>query len=88
MRKIPLIFSGIVAVIVLLVACSKADTPATGGNVFTAVAAAFGTQIDLNNLANYAAQPKPAYIVKDNTGNNPITMPKQHLGGFYFTIKN
>jgi cytochrome c peroxidase len=79
MRKIPLIFSGIVGVIVLLVACSKADTPATGGNVFTAVAAAFGAQIDLNNLANYAAQPKPAYIVKDNTGNNPITNAKATL---------
>jgi cytochrome c peroxidase len=87
MRKIPLIFSGIVAVIVLLVACSKADTPATGGNVFTAVAAAFGTQIDLNNLANYAAQTKPAYIVKDNTGNNPITNAKATLGRVLFYDK-
>ena len=87
MRKIPLIFSGIVAVIILLVACSKADTPATGGNFFTAVAAAFGTQIDLNNLANYAAQTKPAYIVKDNTGNNPITNAKATLGRVLFYDK-
>jgi cytochrome c peroxidase len=87
MRKIPLIFSGIVAVIVLLVACSKADTTATGQTVYTAVAAAFGTQIDLNNLANYAAQPKPAYIVKDNTGNNPITNAKATLGRVLFYDK-
>ena len=87
MRKIPLIFSGIVAVIVLLVACSKADTPATGQTVYTAVAAAFGTQIDLNNLANYAAQTKPAYIVKDNTGNNPITNAKATLGRVLFYDK-
>ena len=87
MRKIPLIFSGIVAVIVLLVACSKADTPATGQTVYTSVAAAFGTQIDLNNLANYAAQTKPAYIVKDNTGNNPITNAKATLGRVLFYDK-
>ena len=87
MRKIPLIFSGIVAVIVLLVACSKADTTATGQTVYTAVAAAFGAQIDLNNLANYAAQTKPAYIVKDNTGNNPITNAKATLGRVLFYDK-
>ena len=87
MRKIPLIFSGIVSLVILLVACSKADTPATGGNVFTAVAAAFGAQIDLNNLANYAAQTKPAYIVKDNTGNNPITNAKATLGRVLFYDK-
>ena len=87
MRKIPLIFSGIVSLVILLVACSKADTPATGGNVFTAVATAFGAQIDLNNLANYAAQTKPAYIVKDNTGNNPITNAKATLGRVLFYDK-
>ena len=87
MRKIPLIFSGIVAIIVLLVACSKADTTATGQTVYTAVAAAFGAQIDLNNLANYAAQTKPAYIVKDNTGNNPITNAKATLGRVLFYDK-
>lgn len=87
MRKIPLIFSGIVAVIVLLVACSKADTTATGQTVYTSVAAAFGAQIDLNNLANYAAQTEPAYIVKDNTGNNPITNAKATLGRVLFYDK-
>ena len=87
MRKIPLIFSGIVSLVILLVACSKADTAATGQTVYTAVATAFGAQIDLNNLANYAAQTKPAYIVKDNTGNNPITNAKATLGRVLFYDK-
>jgi cytochrome c peroxidase len=87
MRKIPLIFSGIVSLVILLVACSKADTAATGQTVYTAVATAFGAQIDLNNLANYAAQSKPAYITKDNTGNNPITNAKATLGRVLFYDK-
>ena len=87
MRKIPLIFSGIVSLVFLLVACSKVDTTATGQTVYTAVATAFGAQIDLNNLANYAAQSKPAYITKDNTGNNPITNAKATLGRVLFYDK-
>jgi cytochrome c peroxidase len=87
MRKIPLIFSGIVTVIILLVACSKADNTQTTQTVYAAIATAFGAQIDLNNLANYAAQPKPAYITKDNTGNNPITNAKATLGRVLFYDK-
>ena len=87
MRKIPLIFSGIVTVVVLLVACSKADNTQTTQTVYAAIATAFGAQIDLNNLANYAAQPKPAYITKDNTGNNPITNAKATLGRVLFYDK-
>ena len=87
MRKIPLIFSGIVSLVIVLVACSKADTAATGQTVYTAVATAFGAQIDLNNLANYAAQSKPAYITKDNTGNNPIINAKATLGRVLFYDK-
>jgi cytochrome c peroxidase len=87
MRKIPLIFSGIIGVVVLLVACSKADNAPATQTVYAAVATAFGAQIDLNNLANYAAQPKPAYITKDNTGNNPITNAKATLGRVLFYDK-
>ena len=87
MRKIPLIFLGIVTVVVLLVACSKADNTQTTQTVYAAIATAFGAQIDLNNLANYAAQPKPAYITKDNTGNNPITNAKATLGRVLFYDK-
>lgn len=87
MRKIPLIFSGIVTVVVFLVACSKADNAPATQTVYAAIATAFGTQIDPNNLANYAAQVKPAYIVKDNTGNNPITNAKATLGRVLFYDK-
>lgn len=87
MRKIPLIFSGIIGVVVLLVACSKADNAPATQTVYAAVATAFGAQIDLNNLANYAAQTKPAYITKDNTGNNPITNAKSTLGRVLFYDK-
>jgi cytochrome c peroxidase len=88
MRKIPLFIASIVSVVVFLVACSKADTSATGTTIYTAITAAFGSEIDPNNLANYAAQAKPAYIVKDNTGNNPITNAKATLGRVLFYDKN
>ena len=87
MRKIPLIFSGIVTVVVFLVACSKADNAPATQTVYAAIATAFGTQIDPNNLANYAAQARPGYIVKDNTGNNPITNAKATLGRVLFYDK-
>jgi len=87
MRKIPLIFSGIIGVVVFLVACSKADNVPATQTVYAAVATAFGAQIDLNNLANYAAQPKPVYITKDNTGSNPITNAKATLGRVLFYDK-
>jgi cytochrome c peroxidase len=88
MRKIPLIIASIVSIVVFLVACSKADTSATGTTIYTAITAAFGSEIDPNNLANYAAQAKPAYIVKDNTGNNPVTNAKATLGRVLFYDKN
>ena len=87
MRKTSIVLSSIIGVVVLLVACSKTDTPAVTQTVYTAIANAFGAQIDLNNLANYAAQTKPAYITKDNTGNNPITNAKATLGRVLFYDK-
>ncbi|MEY3676691.1 MAG: hypothetical protein RJB67_1181, partial [Bacteroidota bacterium] len=60
----------------------------TATTLYTAITAAFGSEIDPNNLANYAAQAKPAYIVKDNTGNNPITNAKATLGRVLFYDKN
>lgn len=90
MRKIPLFIASIVSVVVFLVACAKTDSAAnvTGTTLYTAITTAFGSEIDPNNLANYAAQPKPAYIVKDNTGNNPITNAKATLGRVLFYDKN
>jgi cytochrome c peroxidase len=90
MRKIPLIIASIVSIVVFLVACAKTDSAAnvTATTLYTAITAAFGSEIDPNNLANYAAQAKPTYIVKDNTGNNPITNAKATLGRVLFYDKN
>lgn len=43
--------------------------------------------IDLNALLNYAAQPVPAYITKDNTGTNAIDDKVATLGRVLFYDK-
>ena len=88
MRKIPIIITSIVSIVIFFVACTKTETSAETNGVYPAVANMFGAEIDLNNLANYAAQARPAYIVKDNTGNNPITNAKATLGRVLFYDKN
>ena len=54
-------------------------------------AAAQDGVLDLTNLANYAAQTRPAYIVRDNTpggaGANPITNLGATLGRVLFYDK-
>lgn len=52
------------------------------------VEAAFGSTIDLNNLANYANQTIPNYIAKDNSALNPITNKGATLGRVLFYDKN
>lgn len=44
--------------------------------------------IDFDNLDNYAAQPIPSYIVRDNTGANVITDAGATLGRILFYDKN
>jgi cytochrome c peroxidase len=48
----------------------------------------FGTEIQFNNLHNYANQNIPNYISKDNTGSNIITNEKATLGRLLFYDKN
>jgi cytochrome c peroxidase len=84
----------------LLASCSKNDslsTPLQNTIVdnkvlvidpYAATKLVFGTNIDPTNLLNYANQTKPAYILKDNTGNNAITNPKATLGRVLFYDKN
>lgn len=43
---------------------------------------------NLNSLAEYAGQSKPAYIIKDNTGANTITNVKATIGRVLFYDKN
>jgi cytochrome c peroxidase len=71
------------------VACSKKEietiqTPVT----YEAIKTAFGDNINLNNLAEYAGQTKPSYILKDNTGGNTITNIKATIGRVLFYDKS
>ena len=52
------------------------------------LAAVFGDNIDLDDLANYANQAIPNYITKDNTAGNPITDAGATLGRVLFYDKN
>jgi cytochrome c peroxidase len=71
----------------LFSACSKEDQ--TGNPVaYPAIEETFGSNIKLNQLANYSAQSRPAYIMKDNSGTNPITDAKATLGRVLFYDKN
>lgn len=73
---------------VSLWSCSSSTTDSGYTDPYANVKATFGTNIDLDNLANYANQGKPAYITKDNTGNNPITNKGATLGRVLFYDKN
>ena len=68
----------------LLLACKKDSTPS---DPFIEIKATFGSRIDPNNLANYANQGKPGYILKDNTAGNNITDAKATLGRVLFYDK-
>lgn len=81
------IFSALVIGTFVFSQCSKTDED-TITKDYPAVKATFGTTIDLNKLANYANQPKPAYIVKDNTFGNNITDAKATLGRVLFYDKS
>ena len=66
----------------LIASCSKNDTKS-----FQAVNTKFSGRIDLNNLANYANQKKPAYITRDNIGSNIISDAKATIGRVLFYDK-
>ena len=69
-------------------ACQKTETTTTTtAEDYAAIKAQFANKIDPTNLANYANQGKPAYINKDNTGNNIITDAKATLGRVIFYDK-
>ncbi|MFY7664532.1 cytochrome-c peroxidase [Flavobacterium sp.] len=55
--------------------------------MYPAVEAAFGSNIDLANLSNYANQSVPFYITKSNVGTNTITDKGATLGRVLFYDK-
>ncbi|MDI9365457.1 MAG: cytochrome c peroxidase [Flavobacterium sp.] len=89
MKKISLTIAGICTAVLVIISCSKSDTVVTNTTTTTtAIEQAFGTNINLNSLANYANQSKPNYIVKDNTGTNAISNAKATVGRVLFYDKN
>ena len=90
MKKSTVIFGIIVGLVIFAVSCSKKDSSGAISDSFAAIKAAFGTNIDPENLANYANQAKPAYLnpVKDNTGGNNISNAKATLGRVLFYDKS
>ncbi len=67
--------------------CSK-DKEENTAVSYPAVQQAFGANINLSELQNYAAQSRPGYIMKDNSGVNPITDGKATVGRVLFYDKN
>ncbi len=88
MKKIFLVIGSFTLAIVIFVSCAKKSDTAVTVPTYDAIKAVFGTNIDPNNLVNYANQTKPAYIVKENTGVYAITNAKATLGRVLFYDKN
>ena len=84
MRKSTILALSLSAATLGLVQCSKDAGGGAASDLYPAVRAAFGTKIDLDNLANYAGQAVPNYVRKDNTGGNVITDKKATLGRVLF----
>lgn len=78
--------SFLIPIALFISACS--DEKVTATDEYASIKSKFGTAIDPTNLANYATQTKPAYILKDNTTNNPITNSGATLGRVLFYDKN
>jgi len=70
--------------LMVIISCSKEENKTP----YPSVTETFGANINLDQLANYSAQPRPAYIMKDNSGANPITNAKATLGRVLFYDKN
>lgn len=66
---------------------STSTTTTTMSTTVSAVEVAFGANIKLSSLENYAAQTIPGYITKDNCGTNPVTNPGATLGRVLFYDK-
>ena len=78
--------SATITVSLAIQACKKSNTETSVAS-YPAVQAAFGDNINLNNLENYAGQSVPAYITKDNSGSNRITNAGATLGRVLFYDK-
>ncbi len=87
MRKY--LVTAIIVTTIFALSCKKNDNNGSNNTQsYPAILAAFGSNIDLGNLSNYANQTRPTYITKDNTAGNVITNSKATLGRVLFYDKN
>ena len=87
MRKY--LVTAIIVTTIFALSCKKNDNNGSNNpQSYPAILAAFGSNIDLGNLSNYANQTRPTYITKDNTAGNVITNSKATLGRVLFYDKN
>jgi cytochrome c peroxidase len=78
-----------IAITFLLISCNNNDANQYKPiNDYANVKATFGSNIDLENLENYANQTIPSYITKDNSNGNTITDKEATLGRILFYDKN
>ena len=83
-KKVSLLF-----LIALSYSCSSDDSSNyVEIDPYAAITATFGSNINPENLYNYANQSVPAYITKDNTAGNSITNKGATLGRVLFYDKN
>lgn len=78
----------ITGLVIFILACNKQDTNTAATTQYTAIKSRFGSKIDPNNLQNYARQPIPAYVTKDNSRGSILTDAKATLGRVLFYDKN
>ena len=77
----------LIAGITLIVSCQKQDVT-NNTDLYTAINTQFGNSINPNQLYNYAGQPIPGYIRRDNTRGNTIQNTKATLGRVLFYDRN
>jgi cytochrome c peroxidase len=83
-KKVSLLF-----LVALSYSCSSDDSSNyVEIDPYAAITATFGSNINPENLYNYANQSVPAYITKDNTAGNSITNKGATLGRVLFYDKN
>lgn len=78
-----------ISITFLLISCNKNDANQYRPiDKYANVKATFGSNIDLENLENYANQTIPNYITKDNSNGNTITDKEATLGRILFYDEN
>ena len=88
MNRIKIFSLIFVSISILIFSCKDGEDPVDNPvKEYAAIAAKFGTSIDLTNLPNYANQTIPNYITRDNSDGNDITDKGALLGRVLFYDK-